>query len=371
MFRMIFITVAISVFLFMNFYAYRRFLSKIDIFLKYKRFFKILVVAIFLAELLYFALLSSGKIGTFYIFFSSLIGISFILFIVALVYDFLHIFIKKMPFDESRRVALKMIFDVTMLIFALSYMIKGFVNGFKYPAINKVSIKIKNLKKPISIVHLSDIHLGKSIKKDFLERIVKSVNSSNPDIVVITGDLIDLKVKDIEDNLDPLRDISSKYGTYFVLGNHEYFHGPYAIKSYIKSLGVKVLENESLVIGENINLLGVYDISGYRFGYLKPDLSKALLKSDPNLPNILLSHQPKIVKYMRNEPIDLILSGHTHGGQIFPFGLLVLLDQPYLGGLYKHNEKTKVFVNKGAGYWGPPVRVLAQNEIVKIELIPE
>jgi len=97
-------------------------------------------------------------------------------------------------------------------------------------------------------------------------------------------------------------------------------------------------------------------------------LKKALLHVEPELPTVLLSHQPKITKELKGEKIDLILSGHTHGGQIFPFGLLVLLDQPYLSGLYKHSEKTQIFVSSGAGYWGPPIRVLAPSEIVKIRL---
>ena len=147
-------------------------------------------------------------------------------------------------------------------------------------------------------------------------------------------------------------------------------YGVEDICEHLRSLHVRVLENESVVIDKVINLAGITDLIGRRFAILEPDLPKALLQTDSNLPTVLLAHQPKITKELKNEKIDLILSGHTHGGQIFPFGLLVLLDQPYLSGLYQHSENTQIFVSNGAGYWGPPIRVLAPSEIVKIRLSP-
>ena len=214
------------------------------------------------------------------------------------------------------------------------------------------------------------MHIGKSLGKSFLDGIVKDINILNADIVVITGDLVDLNVDDIGDKLDSLKDIKSRFGVYFVSGNHEYFHGVEAICEYLKSLHVKVLTNESVVINQQINLVGITDLMGRRLGILKPDLRKALLHVNPELPTVLLAHQPKITNELKNEKIDLILSGHTHGGQIFPFGLLVLLDQPYLAGLYQHSKNTQIFVSNGAGYWGPPIRVMAPSEIVKIKLNP-
>jgi hypothetical protein len=157
-------------------------------------------------------------------------------------------------------------------------------------------------------------------------------------------------------------------GVYYVPGNHEYFYGVHKIMEYVRTLGVHVLSNRSIVINHTINLAGVMDMSGKRFDFEPPDLKRALLHVKPELPTILLSHQPKIVKEMTDEKIDLILSGHTHGGQIFPFGLLVLLDQPYLSGLYQHSKHTQVFVSNGAGFWGPAVRIMAPSEIVKINL---
>ncbi|HIP30417.1 MAG TPA: metallophosphoesterase [Sulfurospirillum arcachonense] len=371
MFRIIFAIVATLIFVGINFYIYRRFLAKINFLKKYIKLIKWLFVLFVFCELLYFITLRSGIMNnTLFLIFSSFIGISFMLFCIAIVYDIFHIPLNKMPFDKSRRLMLKTLLDVTMLILAFSYMVKGFFNGFKKPIINKVDIKIKGLKKELNIVQISDVHIGKSLGKEFLENIVNDINILNADIVVITGDLVDLHVDKIGDKLDALKDIKSRFGVYFVSGNHEYFHGVEAICSFLESLHVKVLTNENVVINNQINLAGITDLMGRRLGILKPDLKKALLHVETDLPTVLLAHQPKITKELKDENIDLILSGHTHAGQIFPFGLLVLLDQPYLSGLYQHSKKTQIFVSSGAGYWGPPIRILAPSEIVFIRLYP-
>jgi len=370
-FRIIFAIVATLIFVGINFYIYRRFLAKINFLKKYIKLIKWLFVLFVFCELLYFITLRSGIMNnTLFLIFSSFIGISFMLFCIAIVYDIFHIPLNKMPFDKSRRLMLKTLLDVTMLILAFSYMVKGFFNGFKKPIINKVDIKIKGLKKELNIVQISDVHIGKSLGKEFLENIVNDINILNADIVVITGDLVDLHVDKIGDKLDALKDIKSRFGVYFVSGNHEYFHGVEAICSFLESLHVKVLTNENVVINNQINLAGITDLMGRRLGILKPDLKKALLHVETDLPTVLLAHQPKITKELKDENIDLILSGHTHAGQIFPFGLLVLLDQPYLSGLYQHSKKTQIFVSSGAGYWGPPIRILAPSEIVFIRLYP-
>jgi predicted MPP superfamily phosphohydrolase len=246
--------------------------------------------------------------------------------------------------------------------------VQGFLGGMSPPRIREVDVFIEGLTQELSIVQISDVHIGKTLGKAFMDDIVAQVNRLDADIVVITGDLVDMPVDKIGDRLESLRHIQSSAGVFFVPGNHEYFYGVEEIMGYLDFLGVHVLSNRSLNIGNIINLAGVTDMMGKRFDLLPPDLSQALLHVTPELPTILLSHQPKIVKEMKDEKVDLILSGHTHGGQIFPFGLLVLLDQPYLSGLYQHNARTQVFVSNGSGYWGPAVRVMAPSEIVKINL---
>ncbi|MDR1460444.1 MAG: metallophosphoesterase [Campylobacteraceae bacterium] len=299
---------------------------------------------------------------------ASLVGVSFLLFFASILYFILRIPLHVIPFSESRRRALKSILDVTILIAAFSWILKGFVGGFSKPIKRSVEVKLANLKAPLSIAQITDVHIGKVLGLEFMQEVVKLTNELDADIVVITGDLVDLTPKYAKDKLKPLKDLKSRFGIYYVLGNHEYFNGDVEeVIKLIQSFGIKVLENESVVVADRINLAGIYDLRGERFGYFKPDVEKALQNIDKTLPIVLLSHQPKVVQKI-SDNVDLIISGHTHGGQIFPFGLFVLIDQPYLYGLYQHSQRTQIFVSSGAGYWGPPLRVLAPSEIVKLEL---
>lgn len=372
MFRLSFALAAIAVLTLINFYSYKRFLKRLDLFFKIQPLIKGVMVLITLCEIGYFLVLRLDNLDPIlYALFSAMIGVSFMLFCVAILYDLFHIPYAKIPHDYSRRLFIKMVFDVTMLILAFSYIAKGFFNGMKAPQIKEVDIFINGLESELCMVQITDLHIGKTLGKNFMDDVVAQINSLDADIVVITGDLVDMPVSQIGNKLDALRTIQSRLGVYYVPGNHEYFYGVNTIMEHIQSLGVHVLSNRSIVINHTINLAGVMDMMGKRFDFAPPDLERALLHVKPELPTILLSHQPKIVNEMKNEKIDLILSGHTHGGQIFPFGLLVLLDQPYLSGLYQHSKQTQVFVSNGAGYWGPSVRIMAPSEIVKLNLKPK
>lgn len=369
MFRLSFALAALVVLSLINFYSYKRFLKRLELFAKFQKPLAWVMVLVSLCEIFYFLVLRLDSLDPkLYALFSSMIGISFMLFCVAIVYDLAHIPYAKIPHDHSRRLFVKMVLDVTMLLLALSYMAKGFFNGMKPPRIREVDIFLEGLSQELCVVHISDVHIGKTLGKAYMEDIVKEVNRLEADIVVITGDLVDMPFNQLGDKIESLRDIQSSAGVYFVPGNHEYFYGVHQIMEYLGFLNVRVLANRSVNIGDVVNLAGVSDMMGKRFDILPPDVGQALLHVKPHLPTILLSHQPKIVNELKDAKIDLILSGHTHGGQIFPFGLLVLLDQPYLSGLYQHSAQTQVFVTNGAGYWGPAVRVMAPSEIVKINL---
>ncbi len=370
--RVVFIVVALAIFLFMNFYIYRRFLSRLSFLNTRHPLFIYAFYTLFAMEALFLALMPFGLLrGNVYALFASIVGITFMLFAISLLYDLLHTGLHSIPFERSRRESLKIILDVTMLILALTYIVKGFFNARKPPRIRRVPVRIEHLEKGFCILHLSDLHLGPVTGRKELERIVDLCNRMDPDMVVITGDLVDLPAQRVGDMLVSLKRLKQREGIFFVPGNHEYFHGAEAIMAHLEKLGITVLRNENRKIASLFNLCGTLDLMGERLGYLEPDLPAACAGIDPKLPTVLLAHQPKIVTHLRNEPIDLILCGHTHGGQIFPFGLLVLLDQPYLSGLYRHNEKTQVFVTNGTGYWGPPARLLAPSEIVMIDLIPK
>jgi len=369
MFRLSFALAAIAVLTLINFYSYKRFLKRLDLFFKYQSILKGVMILITLCEIFYFLVLRLDNLDPLlYSLFSAMLGVSFMLFCVSIIYDLFHIPYAKIPYDYSRRMFVKMVFDVTMLILALSYMTKGFINGMKAPMIKEVDVAISGLKEELCVVQITDVHIGKTLGKAFIDDIVKQINTLKADIVVITGDLVDMPVERIGNTLDALKEIKSRFGVYYVPGNHEYFYGVHKIMEHIKSLGIHVLSNRSMVINQTINLAGVMDMIGRRFDFEPPDFTLALNNVAPSLPTILLSHQPKIVSEIKHEKIDLILSGHTHGGQIFPFGLLVLLDQPYLSGLYQHSKHTQVFVSNGAGYWGPAVRIMAPSEIVKLTL---
>jgi len=370
MFRALFALLATLIIVGMNYYAYTRFLVRIDIFAKVRPWLKWGMVVVVGLEILFLMTLRFDALGSqIFFFIASLLGVSFMLFCVALVYDLMHVPLMHKSYDASRRMVLKSILDVTMLILAISYMTKGFLGGLSSPKITEATLRFKGLAEPLEVVQITDVHIGKVLGRPFLEEVVQTINTLNADIVVITGDLVDLNVEKIGDALDPLRDIRSKFGVYFVPGNHEYFHGIEGILTHLEALHVKVLGNTHVQVG-GINLAGVYDVIAHRMNHsLVPDIAAALAGHNPDLPTVLLAHQPKYITHLKgDEPIDLVLCGHTHGGQIFPFGLLVLLDQPYLYGVYQHTARTQVFVSSGVGYWGPPVRVNAPSEIVKLTL---
>ena len=364
--------IATFVMIVINLFTYVCFLSRVEFFKKYRWIIAILLVLTTILEAFYFNSLRRQSDNVFAIQFSaSLVGISFLLFTSSVIYLVFRVPLEVIHFDEKRRRVLKYFLDVTIFIMAISWIISGLFGGFKEPKITNIKVNIKNLRRSLTIAQMSDIHIGKVLGREFMQLCVDKINSLDADIVVITGDLVDLEISVAKEKLEPLKNLESRYGVYYVLGNHEYFHGVEKIVQYLESINIIVLKNSSVVIDESLNLAGIYDMSGKRFGFLKPDVKKAISDIDDSLPTILLSHQPKVVNDLNgDENIDLILSGHTHGGQIFPFGLLVLMDQPYLYGLYNHNEKTQIYVSSGAGYWGPPLRIFAPSEIVKITLQP-
>jgi uncharacterized protein len=193
-----------------------------------------------------------------------------------------------------------------------------------------------------------------------------------PDVVAITGDLVDGTVDELRDAVAPLGSLKAKYGVFFVTGNHEYFSGARAWVEELSRIGIRVLRNERVSIGEvgaAFDLAGVDDRSARRFsddGHGE-DLAKALSGRDEARAVVLLAHQPRTVLDAAAFGVDLQLSGHTHGGQIWPFGALVRLQQQFLAGLARHRD-TLIYVSRGTGYWGPPMRLFAPAEITQIVL---
>jgi len=359
----------------MNSYIYKRLVKRLHFNITKPSL--VLLVLLSLLELLFVVQMLFHPIvesPTLFYLLSLSVAITVSLFFITLLYDLIHSTAQQIPFDAGRRRFMKIAFDVTMLILAFSYILKGLIGGIKRPELNKVDIYINNLGfEELTIVQLSDVHVGNTIGKAFLEECVLRINALKPDIIVITGDLVDRKIADAKDDLAPLKDLQSTFGTYFVLGNHEYYHGAKDIAAFLPEVNVTPLLNDSVIISNatnSINLVGLNDIQSIRFDTMLIDTFKAFEHVDKTLPTILLSHQPKSIEFVENNTYDLMLSGHTHGGQIFPFGFLVMLQQPYLYGLHAISTTKQIFVSRGTGYWGPPVRVFAPSEISVLTLKP-
>ena len=299
-----------------------------------------------------------------YYLFSISIGITFVLLLYLTVHEIIYLLgksVKKM--DRSKRNFIKKSTDGMLLALSTGYIGAGIYEGSKEPVINIVDFKHFDF----SIVQISDLHIGGLIDKKFVETSVKKINGLNPDIVFITGDLIDTGIDQIKDAVMELDRIASKHGVYYVLGNHEYFHNPVKIIDFMQKTQIKVLLNENITIDAlKLNVVGVTDLFGYRLGLLIPDIDKAFKGCNKNYQTILLAHQPKFIEQLKNYTPDLILSGHTHGGQIWPFNYLVGLQQPYVKGLHRLPKGNHIYINSGIGFWGPPMRLNSQAEITYI-----
>lgn len=249
----------------------------------------------------------------------------------------------------------------------------GYAEARRIARVKKVEVKIPGLDPRLDgfkIVQLSDLHIGPTLKRDFLQAVVDRTNELDPDLVAITGDLIDGFVDVIGDQVEPLQELRARHGAFFVTGNHEYYWDGVAWANHVAKLGLGVLINEHRVIqheGAPFVVAGVTDYSaGRHFPPHTSDPVKAVAGA-PDAFKLLLAHQPKSVYKASEARIDLQLSGHTHGGQFWPWTFLVGLAHPFLAGLGKF-EEMMVYVSRGTGYWGPPLRLGAPSEITELTL---
>ena len=241
-------------------------------------------------------------------------------------------------------------------------------------AVERVPVALRRFPKALSgfrLVQLTDLHIGPTLGKAWLEDVVARTNALEPDAIVITGDLVDGSVVDLAEHVAPLAALRARHGIFFVTGNHEYYSGVDEWLAELGRLGVRVLRNERVSIGDgadSFDLAGIDDWSAKRFGRGHgADLDRALADRDTARELVLLAHQPKHIVEASARDVGLMLSGHTHGGQIFPWGLFVRLDQPFVAGLDRVRD-TQIYVSRGTGYWGPPMRVAAPPEITLLEL---
>jgi predicted MPP superfamily phosphohydrolase len=221
----------------------------------------------------------------------------------------------------------------------------------------------------ITIAQISDCHLGLIVRHGRLKRILSQVALAKPDIIVSTGDLVDGQIDNLRGLAEILRDVNPPYGKFAVTGNHEFYAGLDQALSFTKNAGFTILRGEVSDVAGIVNIAGIDDPTAQRFGLSKGISEKSLLsKIDPERFTILLKHQP-VVDDSTEGLIDLQLSGHTHGGQIFPFTFLVGLFYPAGSGLTRLENGSYLYVNRGSGTWGPPIRFLSPPEVTIIELV--
>jgi uncharacterized protein len=275
-----------------------------------------------------------------------------------------------LPFESIRTVSAG---AVPLLGMAITLL--GYWNARRTAGVVRVEVPLANLPVPLrgfTIVQISDIHVGPTIRHRYVEAIVEAVNRLKPDLVAITGDLVDGSVAELGAQVAPLARLVSRHGSFFVTGNHEYYSGvgPWLVE--LARLGITVLHNEHVVIdhgGARLVLAGVPDFSAGHFDRShRSDPQAALAGAPANAAvKVLLAHQPRSAVAAAQAGFDLQLSGHTHGGQFLPWNFFVRFQQPFTAGLHRLG-RLWVYVSRGTGYWGPPKRFGAPSEITELKL---
>lgn len=258
---------------------------------------------------------------------------------------------------------------------ALAGTLIGFYNARRRARVVDVEVPIPGLPQDLdgfTIVQISDIHVGPTIKKHYVQAIVDAVNELLPDVIAITGDVVDGSVEHLAPQASPLGALRAPYGVYLVTGNHEYYSGATPWVAEFRRMGLRVLMNEHAVIhpsGLPVVVAGVTDYSAGAFDPQQRSNPKAALAGAPAdaCAKILLAHQPRSAAAAEPLGYHLQLSGHTHGGQFFPWGFFVRFQQPFTAGLHRLG-KMWVYTSRGTGYWGPPKRLGAPSEITRLRL---
>ncbi|WP_426365681.1 metallophosphoesterase [Streptomyces sp. E-08] len=271
--------------------------------------------------------------------------------------------------DVSRRLFVARAVGGSAAAVALGTVGYGTYGVLRGPRVKRVTVplaKIPRAAHGYRIAVVSDIHLGPILGRAHTQRIVDTINATQPDLIAVVGDLVDGTVENLGPAAEPLARLRARHGSFFVTGNHEYFSGADAWVDHVRELGLYPLRNARVEIPAGFDLAGVDDVAGESEGH-GPDFVRALGDRDRARAAVLLAHQPIVVHDAVRHGVDLQLSGHTHGGQLWPGNLLAELANPTVAGLERYGD-TQLYVSRGAGAWGPPVRVGAPSDITIVEL---
>ena len=265
---------------------------------------------------------------------------------------------------------------VAVPVLAALLTLVGFYNARRRAVVRSVDVSIEGLPPALhgfTIAQISDIHVGPTIRRRYVEGIVDAVNGLEADMIAVTGDLVDGSVAQLSAHTQPLSRLSSRHGSFFVTGNHEYYSGVAGWVTELQRLGLRVLMNEHVVLwhkGECVVVAGVTDFSGHHYDASHRSDPAAALAGAPRDAGVklLLAHQPRSAFMAEPVGFDLQLSGHTHGGQFWPWNFFVKMQQPFTAGL-RRLGKLWVYTSRGTGYWGPPKRLGAPSEITHLRLV--
>ncbi|HEX6501486.1 MAG TPA: metallophosphoesterase [Micromonosporaceae bacterium] len=261
-------------------------------------------------------------------------------------------------------------------VVSLVLLVWGYAEAMRVPRVRQVDVTLDRLGVGLDgarVVVLTDTHYGPVDRARWSARVIEVVNALDADIVCHAGDIADGTVRERREQAAPLGTVRARLAKGYVTGNHEYFGEAQGWLDHMRELGWEALHNRHVVVerdGDRLILAGVDDVtaaSSKSPGH-GADHAAALAGADPDLPVLLLAHQPKQIGGAVEHGVDLQISGHTHGGQIWPFQLLVRIDQPVVWGLSRHGERTQLYTSRGTGFWGPPFRIFAPSEITVLTL---
>ncbi|MFC1585801.1 metallophosphoesterase [Fibrobacterota bacterium] len=297
------------------------------------------------------------------------LGIVFLLFFWLLAINLLHFLISIIPgspfIPKSYRI-------MAVMAWVLITCVWGLISGLSQPETVTYQVdRSERFKsgKLLRIVQLSDLHLGTSLGADFLAQVISRVHDLNPDLILITGDLIDMDIRNLQNFIPLLKKLRAPSGTFAVTGNHEYISNVQKFLDIMSQAGIPVLQNQLVFSNDGVQIAGVNDLEGRRISgsAVRSDMNLCLKDYNPGFPCILMSHQPKKYEAAVSKGVDVILSGHTHSGQLFPFHLFVKMAFKHISGNHKISQNTNIIISNGTGFWGPPLRVLAPAQIVVVE----